>query len=158
MFCLSQTTGYAILALSCLGGPGGQPTLVRDIARYTGISKPYLSKIMHALAAKGLVETKRGYKGGVALARPPEQITLLDVAEAVEGNQWMCRCMLGLAECSEDRACPVHAFWKPLQEKIGNQLRELTLAQVAEFESHHILRSACRVTGRSAMAPDLRHS
>ncbi len=140
MFCLSQTTGYAILALACLDGPGGQPALVRDIAEYTGISKPYLSKIMHALAAKGLVETRRGYKGGVQLARDPATISLQEVAEAVEGGQWSERCVLGLAECSDARACPLHAFWRPIADAIRERLNTVTLQQVAEFEASHTLR------------------
>ncbi|GEM_PF-54051 len=139
MFCLSQTTGYAILALACLDGPDGNPVQVRDVADFTGISKPYLSKIIHALGAKGLVETKRGRKGGVLLARDPRAITVIEVARAVEGNEWAQRCVLGLAECSDERACPMHFFWKPLAQTIRERLEELTLAQVAEFESRHAL-------------------
>ncbi len=140
MFSLSQTTGYAILALACVKGPKGQPVLVRDVSDATGITKPYLAKIVHALAAKGLVETKRGYKGGILLTRPPEEISLYEVAEAVEGTQWLDRCLLGHAGCSDSRACPLHAFWRPIQDEIRRQLKEMTLAQISQFESKHTLR------------------
>ncbi len=152
MFCLSQTTGYAILALACVPGPDRQPVLVRDISRGTGISKPYLSKIMHALASKGLVETKRGYKGGVLLTRPPEKISLIEVAEAVEGAAWLDRCILGHTGCSDERACPLHSFWQPIQEQVRERLRTMTLAQVAEFESSHTLRCLPR---QDAQASDI---
>ena len=86
MLCLSQTTGYAILALSCLEeGDGENWILVKDIATCTGIPKPYLSKILHSLQGSGLIRAKRGYRGGFALARPSSRINLLEIAAAVEG-------------------------------------------------------------------------
>lgn len=136
MLSLSQTTGYAILALACMEGPAGAPILVRDVAKAAGIPKPYLSKLIHALAQRGLVATKRGYKGGVVLAREPEQITLLEITEAVEGEQWMDRCILGLEECSDERACPMHELWKPSRARIRGEMEQITLARVAEFERH----------------------
>ena len=106
MFSLSQTTGYAILALSCLVDAEDRWVLSREIAARTGIPQPYLSKILHALGRSGLIEAKRGYCGGIALARPARQIRISDVAEAVEGPKWLPECMLGLSECSDLRCCP----------------------------------------------------
>ena len=134
MLALSQTTGYAILALSCLEGCGERWVLARDIARCTGISLPYLSKMMHALGDSDLIEAKRGYRGGFRLARPADRITLLDVAEAVEGESWQPRCLLGLEECSVERACPTHAFWSKERLRIESELKSRTLKDVAEFE------------------------
>ncbi len=134
MLSLSQTTGYAILALACMEGPSGSPILVRDVAKAAGIPKPYLSKLIHALAQRGLVSTKRGYKGGVVLAREPQQISLLEIAEAVEGNEWLDRCVLGLEECNDERACPMHEHWKVVRGRIRSELETIHLATVAEFE------------------------
>jgi Rrf2 family transcriptional regulator, iron-sulfur cluster assembly transcription factor len=137
MLCLSQTTGYAILALSCLDSCGARWMLARDIARCTGISLPYLSKMLHALGGSGLIEAKRGYRGGFRLARPADQISLLAVAEAVEGADWLAHCLLGLEECSDQRACPTHDFWKAQRQKIQDELQRLSLRDVAEFERAH---------------------
>lgn len=134
MLSLSQTTGYAILALSCLEQEGGRLMLAREIAERTSIPKPYLSKILHALGQAGLIVSKRGYRGGVALSRSPASITLMEVAEAVVGHEWRPRCLLGLAECSDERACPMHEFWRAHREQIQEQLRNVTLSQVAAFE------------------------
>jgi Rrf2 family protein len=134
MLSLTQTTGYAILALTCLEGGEDQWVLSRDIATATGIPGPYLSKILHALGRSGLIRAKRGYRGGFTLARPASRISLLDVAEAVEGRNWMPQCLLGLTVCSQIRACPTHAFWKREQARIEEELRKITLAQVADFE------------------------
>ena len=86
------------------------PVSVMDIAADIGAPQPYLSKIMHRLRQAGLVVGKRGYRGGFALSRPAEDITLLQVAEAVEGDGWLPTCMLGLPECCRSGTCPTHAF------------------------------------------------
>lgn len=134
MLSLSQTSGYAILALSCLDSTGGKPALARQIAACTGIRLPYLSKMLHALTRSGLIESKRGYRGGFQLARPAEQITLREVAEAIEGRKWLPQCLLGLEKCLDERTCPTHAFWSKQRQQIEKELTRLTLRDVAEFE------------------------
>ena len=66
----------------------------KTIAQSTGIPKPYLSKILHALGKAGLLRTKRGVGGGVTLTRTPDQVTLLDIALAVEPISAQPRCFL----------------------------------------------------------------
>jgi len=132
---LTVRSGYAILALACLNSRQGQWVLVQEIADRTDIPKPYLHKILHALGKCGLIHTKRGYHGGMALSRPAAQITLLDVVQAVEGEKWSKRCLLGLAECSDERACPTHDFWKTERKRIEDKLKKITLAKVADYES-----------------------
>ena len=134
MLAFSQTTGYAILALSCLEGCQGRWVLAKDISQCTGISLPYLSKLLNALTGSELVHAKRGYRGGFQLARPADQITLLQVAEAVEGRKWLPECLLGLEKCSDDRACPTHEFWQKERSRIQKELKRQTLRDVAEFE------------------------
>jgi Rrf2 family protein len=133
MLSLSQTTGYAILALSCLVGDEDRWVLSKDIAATTGIPGPYLSRVLHALGQSGLIRAKRGYRGGFALARPASRISLLDVAEAVEGRDWKAPCLLGLTSCAQIRACPTHTFWTRELARIERELRKTTLAQVGGF-------------------------
>ena len=134
MLGLSNTVGYAIIALGCMEKCNGAWILTRDIAKRTGISSTYLSKVLHGVAKSGLIAAKRGYRGGFKLSRSASKTSLMDVLEAVEGRAWTGRCLLGLAECSDERSCPAHKFWKTARSRIESQLRRLTLAQVAEFE------------------------
>jgi|CXWL01.1.fsa_nt_gi Rrf2 family protein len=145
MLALSRTIGYAISALARLAGPDGTWTLAKDIASAAEIPKAYLSTILNTLARAGLIKAKRGYRGGFTLAKSAEKISVLHVVEAVEGRAWRERCLLGLSQCSDERACASHAFWKIQREQIEKFLRSLTLAQVAEFENQYqaqLLRSA----------------
>jgi len=143
MLGLSQTTGYAILALACLPDPGGVPVQVRDVAECTGISLPYLRKITHELGEAGIVQTRRGNKGGVLLARPATEMTVMDILNAVEGPNALEGCLLGRVHCSDERACPTHFFWKRMREEVRTNLAEMTLAEVAEFERSHGTVSRC---------------
>ena len=134
MLGLSQTTGYAILALACMEGPDGECVQVRDIATRTGITKPYLSKLIHALGLAGLVDSRRGHGGGVRLSRSPSKISVLEIVEAVDGPHVFDRCLMGMEGCSDHRACPAHAYWKPMRMKIRAKLAATTLASVIRFE------------------------
>jgi Rrf2 family transcriptional regulator, iron-sulfur cluster assembly transcription factor len=133
MLSLSQTTGYAILALGFLQECGGRLVLAKDINSSTGIPLPYLSKILNALARTGLIVGKRGYQGGFSLSRPADEISLFDVAEAVEGHDWLPTCMLGLSDCTAKPLCPTHAFWMAERAKIEKELRRMTLTDVSCF-------------------------
>lgn len=134
MLGLSQTTGYAILALACMEGPDGDCVQVREISGRTGIKKPYLSKLVHALGVAGLVESRRGHKGGVRLSREARRISILEIVEAVDGPHVFDRCLMGMEGCSDIRACPAHSYWKPMRTRIRARLASTTLESVACFE------------------------
>ncbi len=133
MLAFSQTTGYALKALTCIAD-SSEVTQVRDIARCTNLPVSYLAKVINRLARAGILESKRGNKGGVWLARKPELISLLDINEAVDGQGQFTACLLGLESCSDDRDCPSHKLWKPIRQQLCNQLRNTSLADVIAFE------------------------
>lgn len=134
MLCLSQSVGYAVQALSCLATSDAPTRLIRDIAAEANIPPAYLAKLIKRLADADLVTSKRGIKGGTWLKKPPEEITLLEISEAIDGRRWLGRCLLGLEECSDARACPTHEFWKASRAEIEKKLSETTLFDVVEFE------------------------
>lgn len=140
MLCLSQSVGYAIQALACLAQSGNTTRLIREIAAEAQIPPAYLAKLIKRLADAEIVVSKRGIKGGTWLRRPPGQITLLQISEAIDGKRWLGRCLLGLEECTDERACPTHAFWKVVRGNIEKKLEETTLEDVVRFEMMRKLR------------------
>ncbi len=134
MLCLSQSVGYAIQALASLEANTEASRLIREIAQDSKVPAPYLTKLLQKLAQADLVTSKRGYKGGVSLKRAASTITLLEISEAIDGRKWLGRCLLGLEECSDARACPTHEFWKHARQQIEQKLRQTTLADVVAFE------------------------
>lgn len=134
MLSLSKTTGYAIFALTCLEEAQGDWLKAREISQCTGIPVPYLSKLLHLLGHEGIVIGKRGTFGGYALATPSEDISLIEVAVAVEGESWLPKCMLGLTDCSHASICPTHDFWSQERARIKYKLSHTTIKDIARFE------------------------
>ena len=134
MFTLSQTAGYAIQALTCLADETCSRDFMSDIAECSGVPSAYLAKIMKRLNNAGLVGSKRGYKGGVWLTRPPGEITLWDVSAAIDGDEFMSQCLLGDEHCDDMRDCPTHQFWKKERAKIQAELVRTTVADVVTFK------------------------
>jgi Rrf2 family protein len=132
MLHLSKTAGYALHALSCIGRAAPRSSVVRSIAQCTGLQKPYLSKIINQLVHHGLVHAKRGYRGGVTLARLPDEITLLDIVHAVDGNSATSCCLFGLDHCPVDGTCPAHVQWNAMREQVEAMLARITLSEVMQ--------------------------
>lgn len=132
---LSQTTSYAILALSCL--EEGCWVKAREIHRCTAIPTPYLSKLLHRLNRAGIVVAKRGPRGGWAPATRPQDIRLTDVIEAVDGRPWLADCLLGLAEHADEQTCPLHAFWTRERVRIEQKLSRVTIRDLQPFGRSH---------------------
>ena len=134
MLRLSQTTGHAVRALSCLNHQS--PRFIREVAASAGIGKPYLAKIFNLLANTDLLVAKRGYRGGILLARPATEITLLQVVDAVEGDAWTRRCLLGMRDCDPQNLCPCHDMWTEMKSRIRASLGEITLAEVGPLSAN----------------------
>ena len=134
MFRLSQGTGYAIQALTVLASAGCASGSVKGLASASGVPTAYLAKLFKKLSVAGILTTSRGRAGGTMLAHAAEEISLWSVAEAIEGADWVERCMLGLEECSDRRACPMHQFWKAERKMIHRNLEAVSLADIVAFE------------------------
>jgi len=133
MLCLSQSVGYAIQALTCFPDDG-KSRLVREVAEEAKVPAAYLAKLVKRLADAKVVISRRGIKGGTWLSRPAKDITLMQISEAIDGKKWLGKCLMGLKECDDDRACPTHEFWKVARAQIEEKLNGTSLADVMAFE------------------------
>src|SRR5436305_8347186 len=111
----SQTVEYALRAVVHLAYEAPEARTTAQIAEATKVPKDYLSKILQGLAKKGIVQTQRGVGGGVALVKMPEDLTILDVVNAVEPIERIMTCPLGLVTHGV-RLCPLH---KPMDEALA---------------------------------------
>ena len=129
MTTLSHTTGYAIEALACLARNSEPSMRVGEIAELTEMPSPYLSKIFQRLCEAGIVESKRGYKGGVRLLREPSEITLLEIDAAVECGR---PCPHGTLAKETPRP---NTFWEAFHQSYRERLAAMTLAEVLGYET-----------------------
>lgn len=132
---LTQATGNAACALGYLAATGGGPELTKTIADACDIPAPYLAKTIHVLSRAGIVTTQRGIGGGVTLARDPAGITLYELCELTADPAIQARCMLGTGPCTDERACPAHAFATSQRRARLEFLRTTTVADIAAFEA-----------------------
>jgi Rrf2 family protein len=107
------------------------PVLNKDIAERLNVPAPYLAKILQAMSKGGLLSSFRGRLGGFCLREPAAQITLMRLLQLTEGADFTQSCLLGLKRCSDETACPVHARWLPIKEKVIEMLNQMTLADLA---------------------------
>jgi Rrf2 family protein len=106
----------------------------KEIADEKLIPSSFLAKIISQLSIAGLIRTSRGASGGVALARKPEEISLLDVVEAIDGPITLNECTTNPSICSFGDSCPIHDVWCETQAELVSRLSEATFDKLLERE------------------------
>jgi Rrf2 family protein len=93
------------------------------VAKDQRIPPSFLAKIISQLSIAGLLTTSRGARGGVSLAKPSKDISLLDVVEAIDGTINLNECVAETSMCTFDDDCPLKPIWCEAQEELVNKLR-----------------------------------
>jgi len=104
------------------------------IAEFQHIPSSFLAKIISQLSIAGLIHTSRGAGGGVSLARKPEEISLLDVVEAIDGPISLNECTRDPSICLFGDSCPIHEVWCETQMEMVRRLEQATFDKLLERE------------------------
>jgi FeS assembly SUF system regulator len=130
MLRLSKLTDYATVILSHIAKENELTHSAMGVAEATGIALPTVSKVLKILVnAKVLVST-RGIKGGYALARPPENISVAEVISALEGPIALTECSISHEGCEQASGCGISGNWSLINKAIQNALEAVTLADM----------------------------
>ena len=136
---ISRRTDYGvrvILDLAVL--ENNERASTQEIAERQNIPGPFLAKIISQLALSGLVTTFRGAGGGVSLARPASEISLLQVIESLDGPIRLNRCVIEPGSCPRDEHCPVHHVWARAQSELTELLGVTTFDMLATGQPEKI--------------------
>ena len=125
----SQTVEYALRAVVFLASQAPASRTTGQISAATHVPAPYLAKVLQGLVKAGVLHTQRGVGGGVSLARPAEELTILEVVNAVDPIQRIHTCPLGLASHGV-RLCPLHKRMDRALASVEDAFRATTLAEV----------------------------
>jgi len=129
---LTRRADYAIRATLALArAPDGERQSVSRIAAAERIPVRFLPQVMRDLVRAGLVEGATGRAGGYWLARRPDEVSLLDVIEAVEGDSRRRTCVLRGGPCRVDATCAVHDDVIEAQEALLLRLASARLGTAA---------------------------
>jgi Rrf2 family protein len=126
---ITRQADYAVRAVLYLSQLGeDQRAATSQIAQEQQIPPSFLAKIVSQLSVAGLLQTSRGARGGVSLARSPEQISLLEVVEAIDGPILLNECV-GNGACNFGDDCPMKPIWCDAQSELVERLRNTTFDQ-----------------------------
>ncbi len=125
----SQTVEYALRAIVHLAqhAPAGRTT--DQIAEATKVPKAYLGKVLQGLGRKGIVHSQRGIGGGISLVKSPNELTILEVVDAVDPIERIQTCPLGL-EAHGTHLCPLHRRVDNALAMVQKAFQSTTLAEV----------------------------
>lgn len=131
----SNSCKYALRAVLLLSTvEEGKPKMgAKKISESLGIPQPFLSKILQELSRKDIVSSVKGLHGGFYLSEKQLNMSLLNVVEAIDGNNTLASCVLGLKECSSENPCPIHfeavqartVYYKVFRDK---KIKDLSLS------------------------------
>jgi len=133
MLRLSTKARYALRAMIELSVRQGQGLVqLREVAEAQNLSIKYLEQLTISLRHAGLVRAERGPQGGYQLSKSAEQITALEIVQAVEGPLHLIDCLVQDGACDRTGACAAHGLWRKLNGVIGKLLVETTLASLRD--------------------------
>ncbi len=123
MLVITTKSPYAVRALAELARRGNAaPVPIGEIARARDIPVQFLEGLFASLRRAGILQSQRGVKGGYSFARPPAEVTVLEVVELLEG------------ELGADAAA-TGSVWRDATEAVKGVLSATTIAEVAEREA-----------------------
>ncbi len=124
---LTRAGEYAVRCVLYLASQGqGRLVSRREVAEYFDIPDKFLAKIAQQLVKAGIISIRQGARGGYLLWRNPDNLTLLEVVEAMIGKIALNDCVANAASCKSSSNCAVNRVWA----RASNQLRQ-TLAAVS---------------------------
>lgn len=126
---LSKSCVYGLRAVVYVASFAGERKFVpiHEISDQLSLSFHFLTKILQQLTEARIMESYRGPNGGIALARAAQQISLMDIVSAIDGDDMFTTCALGLTECSNKRPCPLHETWKKQRTDLMSALQKTSL-------------------------------
>ena len=118
----------AVLYLSQLGSD--QRAATSQIAQEQAIPPSFLAKIVSQLSVAGLLQTSRGARGGVSLAKPPDEISFLEVVEAIDGPILINECVSEGSPCTFSEHCELRPIFCEAQAELITRLDNTNFGNV----------------------------
>lgn len=133
MIRLTRLADYGVMVMTHLAMHPQSVHAAADVAEEMHLPLPTVSKILGAAARGGLVESRRGLKGGFALARAPESITVAEIVSALEGPIAITDCLdETTADCNLESLCPTRGHWQKINAAIKKALDDVTLNDLTQ--------------------------
>lgn len=130
MLRLSKMADYGTVVMTAMIGEPERSRSAAEVALAIHVPVPTVTKILKILTRGGLLISLRGAKGGYLLARPPEQISMVDIIHAMDGPIGMTECSVTPGLCAQESGCAVRANWQRINRAVLGVLQGITLDQM----------------------------
>lgn len=142
---LSRRADYGVRAMMDIAAhSANERVIVADVAKRQDIPPSFLAKIIPLLARAGLVRTSLGASGGITLALPPEEISLLQIIQAIDGPFALNLCSIDPTQCKHYESCSACEVWGKAQAQLDRTLSQTRLSDLVK-------RGASRATARQSV-------
>lgn len=101
------------------------------IAEEYDIPKHFLSKILQQLVKGKLLNSSKGPSGGYKLTRHPDEITLIEIVDIIDGLDVFHECGIGFKTCNDEDPCPFHDDYKKVRNKVKDLFETKTLGELS---------------------------
>ncbi|MBD3381289.1 MAG: Rrf2 family transcriptional regulator [candidate division Zixibacteria bacterium] len=106
-----------------------------EISQSQNVPEKFLAKIFQSLSRAGIIKSHRGVKGGFTLARSPEEISVRELVETIQGPYFLSKCVHDHRECDKSDHCPVRYLLHLTLKCIHDQFDKYTLADMLKWKS-----------------------
>lgn len=129
---LSTKGRYGVKAMVDLAiNYGEQPVSIKNISQRQNISEYYLEQLFSSLKKAKLIKSIRGAQGGYILNKAPEEITIQDVINVLEGPIEVSNCLEEVT-CNNIDCCATRLLWKKIKDSIDSVTSSITLKDIVD--------------------------
>lgn len=132
MFSTSCHYGLQAMIYIALHSEEGKNIDLNQIATELDIPKHFLSKILQMLVKQKLLNSMKGPTGGFQLNKTSDNITLIEIIDAIDGLDVFTQCGIGFKKCNDDHPCPIHYDFKKVRNRVQNLFEHKTLLELTE--------------------------
>lgn len=131
MIRLTNLADYAVVLMACFPSDLSYRVSANELADQAGLPVPSVAKILNCLSKAGVLISHRGLKGGFALSRSPEEITIADIIEAVDGPISLTNCVDEKeSDCMVLNTCGMKSHWQLINGAIRDALAGIRLNDI----------------------------
>jgi Rrf2 family protein len=138
---ISTRTEYALRALLEMIKQDNNPISAREICERQHLPRKYIERLLGNMRTAGIVDSLSGAKGGYILAKQTEEITLLQVMQAVEDRSWEMSCISNPPEHCLGTGCGLHPVWDDIFHNVQTTLAGYNLKLISEMMQYNITKN-----------------
>ncbi len=131
MLRVSKIIDYGTLVLTHMASDPGKVFSAADLAATLGLGQPVVSKVLKSLAQREIVKSTRGARGGYALGRPAQEISIADIIDALDDQPFgLTECTATPGACSVEAACNIRSNWHRINAIVRKTLERVSVADM----------------------------